>query len=197
MKPLFVVISAPSGAGKTTLCDLLLQTYPEFCYSVSCTTRYPRFGEEDGIDYHFLPNETFERFIKEEKFLEYALVHDNYYGTLKQPIYDVLNERQSMLLDIDVKGAAQVRKHIAGLPQSDPLRSGFVDIFISPPSMEELRRRLETRGTDAPEVIEKRLLNAQEEMSHSGEYMYQVVNDQLEIALRQLCDIINVKGQII
>ena len=80
MKPLFVVISAPSGAGKTTLCDLLLQTYPEFCYSVSCTTRYPRFGEEDGIDYHFLPNETFERFIKEEKFLEYALVHDNYYG---------------------------------------------------------------------------------------------------------------------
>ena len=116
---------------------------------------------------------------------------------MKQPIYDVLNERQSMLLDIDVKGAAQVRKHIAGLHQSDPLRSGFVDIFISPPSMEELRRRLETRGTDAPEVIEKRLLNAQEEMSHSGEYMYQVVNDQLEIALRQLCDIINVKGQII
>ena len=196
MKPLFIVNSAPSGAGKTTLCDLLLQTYPELCYSISCTTRQPRVNEEDGVDYHFLPEETFARFIKEERFLEYALVHDHYYGTLKAPILEVLNERQCMLLDIDVKGAQQVRQTVAALPPDNPMRDGFVDIFIQPPSLEVLRQRLENRGTDAPEVIEKRLANAQEEMTHADEYMYRVVNDDLEMAFRRLCDIINVKSGI-
>ncbi len=197
MKPLFIVISAPSGAGKTTLCDLLLQNYPEICYSVSCTTREPRLNEEDGVDYHFLPLETFKKMIDEGKFLEYARVHDNYYGTLKDPVYEVLREGQCMLLDIDVVGAEQVRKHVATLPDDDPMKTGFIDIFINPPSMDELLARLEHRGTDSPAIIEKRIRNAKKEMSRASEYMYQVTNDDLQTAFKRLCDIINVKAQLI
>ena len=197
MKPLFIVISAPSGAGKTTLCDMLLQTYPEISYSVSCTTRMPRVNEEDGVDYHFLPEESFRRMIKEGRFLEYAEVHGNYYGTLKEPVYDVLRHRQCMLLDIDVEGADQIRRHICDLPDDDPLKSGFIDIFISPPSLDELRARLEGRATDSAKVIEKRLENAADEMARGGEYRYQVVNDDLHTAFKRLCDIINVNAELI
>ena len=179
MIPLFIVISAPSGAGKTTLCDLLLQNYPEICYSVSCTTRKPRLNEEDGVDYHFLTVEAFKKLIAENQFLEYAQVHDNYYGTLKAPIYEVL------------------RDHVESLPPEDPMRRGFIDIFINPPDLEELRQRLENRATDSQEVIEKRIRNAEQEMARSGEYMYQVVNDDLDVAYRRICDIINVRAGLI
>ena len=197
MKPLFIVLSAPSGAGKTTLCDLLLQNYPEICYSVSCTTREPRLNEEDGVDYHFLSVETFKRMIEEGKFLEHALVHDHYYGTLKAPVYEVLHEGQCMLLDIDVAGAEQVRDYVAELPDGDPMKEGFIDIFIHPPSMEELLARLEHRGTDSPAVIEKRIRNAEKELARAGEYMYEVTNDDLDTAFKRLCDIINVKAELI
>jgi len=197
MIPLFIVISAPSGAGKTTLCDLLLQNYPEICYSISCTTRRPRLNEEDGVDYHFMTVPAFKKLIEENKFLEYAQVHDNFYGTLKAPIIDVLREGQCMLLDIDVAGAEQVRRYVASLPPSDPMRRGFIDIFINPPSLEELRSRLENRATDSQEVIDKRIANAQKEMACANEYMYQVVNDDLDTAYRQLCDIINVRSGMI
>lgn len=197
MRPLFIVVSAPSGAGKTTLCDLLLQNYPEICYSISCTTREPRANEEDGIDYHFVTVETFKKMIDEHQFLEYACVHDNYYGTLKEPIYQALRENQCVLLDIDVAGAEQVRHYVAALPEEDPMRVGFIDIFINPPSMEDLEQRLVGRGTDKPEVIRKRLNNARAEMARAGDYMYQVVNDDLDVAYRRLCDIINVRGQFI
>ncbi len=197
MKPLFIVLSAPSGAGKTTLCDLLLQSYPELCYSVSCTTRQPRFNEEDGIDYHFLPVETFNRMIEEDRFLEHAEVHGNQYGTLKDPVYDVLRHNQCMLLDIDVEGAAQIRRKIEMLSADDPLKLGFIDIFIAPPSREELKNRLEQRATDSPEVIERRLNNAFVEMERQYEYRYQVVNDDLKTTFRKLCDIINVKAELI
>jgi guanylate kinase len=197
MKPLFIVISAPSGAGKTTLCDLLLQNYPEICYSVSCTTRVPRINEEDGVDYHFLSVETFKKMIGEGKFLEYAQVHDNYYGTLKAPVYEVLNESQCLLLDIDVAGAEQVRNHVAALPDDDPMKTGFIDIFINPPSMDELLARLEHRGTDSPAVIEKRVRNAEKEMAHAHEYMYEITNDDLHTAFKRLCDIINIKAELI
>ena len=197
MTPLFIVISAPSGTGKTTLCDLLLQNYPEMCYSISCTTRSPRGDEEDGEDYHFLAPETFVKFIDENQFLEHAEVHGNHYGTLKEPIYQALRENQCVLLDIDVKGAEQVRDYVASLPPDDPMRIGFIDIFLSPPSMEALEDRLHTRGTDSPGVIEKRLNNARKEMDQAYLYMHQVVNDDLDTAFRRLCDIINVKAKFI
>ena len=194
-KPLFVVMSAPSGCGKSTLIDLLLQEYPDLVYSISCTTRAPREGEEDGLDYHFLTVERFRELLAEDAFLEHAEVHGNYYGTLRRPIEEVLGEGNSMILDIDVVGAAKVRHEVMHhLPPENPLRAGYVDIFINPPSMEELRARLEGRGTDAPEVIERRLANAEGEMARAGEYMFQVMNDDLQLAYRRLCDILDVKA---
>lgn len=191
-KPLFIVLSAPSGCGKSTLIDLLLQEYHDIVYSISCTTREPRGEEEDGIDYHFLSKERFEELLAENAFLEHAKVHDNYYGTLKAPIVEVLAEGNSMILDIDVQGAAKVRDYVRSLPNTDPLKIGYVDIFISPPSLEELRERLEHRGTDSQEVIERRLANAEGEIARAGEYMYRVTNDDLTICFKRLCDLIDV-----
>ncbi len=190
-KPLFIVISAPSGCGKSTLIDMILQEYCDIVYSISCTTREPRGDEEDGLDYHFKTKERFEELIKEGAFIEYAKVHDNYYGTLKAPIEEVLAEGNSMILDIDVQGAAKVREYVRNLPNNDPLKIGYVDIFILPPDMEELRRRLEGRGTDSQEVIERRLVNAEGEIARAGEYMFKVTNDDLAIAYKRLCDLID------
>ena len=194
-KPLFIVISAPSGCGKTTLIDMLLQEYSDIVYSISCTTRAPRGEEEDGVDYHFKTVERFEELIAEDAFIEHARVHGNYYGTLRAPIAEILAEGNSAILDIDVAGAAKVRHHVMHhLPPDDPLRVGFTDIFINPPSMEALRERLERRGTDSPEVIERRLANAEGEMARAPEYMYQVTNDDLSIAYKRLCDLIEVRA---
>ena len=190
-KPLFIVMSAPSGCGKSTLIDMLLQEYCDIVYSISCTTREPRGEEEDGIDYHFLERGRFEELVKENAFIEYALVHGNYYGTLRRPIEEVLAEGNSIVLDIDVQGAAKVRDYVRALPDTDPLKVGYVDIFINPPSMEELRARLEGRGTDSPETIERRLANAAGEMARAGEYMYRVVNDDLGMCYKRLCDLID------
>lgn len=190
-KPLFIVLSAPSGCGKSTLIDMLLQEYHDIVYSISCTTRAPRDGEEDGIDYHFLEKPRFEELLREDAFIEHASVHGNYYGTLKAPIVEVLAEGNSMILDIDVQGAHTVREYVRRLSNDDPLKIGYVDVFINPPSIEELRTRLEGRGTDAPEVIERRLANAEGEMARAGEYMFQVTNDDLGICFKRLCDLID------
>ena len=197
MKPLLILVSAPSGAGKSTLCDKLLQDYPELVYSVSCTTREPRGEEEDGVDYHFLTQARFDELVAEGAFLEHATVHGNSYGTLIQPIRDAFAHNLSILLDIDVAGAAQVRERLADLPEGDPLRDGFTDIFILPPSLEELRRRLVTRGEDSPETIEKRMRNASGEMDRAGEYRYRLVNDDLEIAYKELRAIVEYAGGVI
>lgn len=190
-KPLFIIMSAPSGCGKSTLTDMLLQEYCDIVYSISCTTRAPRGEEEDGLDYHFLTKERFEQLIGENAFIEYAKVHDNYYGTLISPINEVLAEGNSILLDIDVQGAAKVRDYVKELPNTDPMKIGYVDIFINPPSMEELRSRLEGRGTDSPAAIEKRLMNAEGEMARAGEYMFQVTNDDLGVCYKRICDLID------
>lgn len=193
-KPLFIVMSAPSGCGKSTLIDMLLQEYCDLQYSISCTTRDPRGEEEDGIDYHFMSADRFRELLAGNAFLEHAEVHGNYYGTLKSPIEEVLAEGNSMILDIDVVGAAKVRDYVSALAPDDPLRDGYVDIFINPPDMQTLRERLEGRGTDSPEVIERRLSNAEGEIARAGEYMFQVTNDDLAIAYKKLCDLIDVKS---
>ncbi len=190
-KPLFIVVSAPSGCGKSTLIDMLKEEYPHLVYSISCTTREPRGEEEDGIDYHFLDRKRFEELVAEGAFIEYAKVHDNYYGTLKSPIEEVLRDGDSMIMDIDVQGAAKVRDYVRRLPNNDPMKIGYVDIFILPPSKEELRRRLERRGTDSQEVIERRLVNAEGEIARAGEYMFKVTNDDLYEAYKRLCDLID------
>ena len=190
-KPLFIVMSAPSGCGKSTLIDMLLQEYSDIVYSISCTTRPPRGEEEDGLDYHFLTKKRFEELIRENAFIEHACVHGNYYGTLKWPIEEVLAEGHSIILDIDVQGAAKVRDYVRALPDDDPLKVGYVDIFVNPPSIEELRTRLEGRGTDSREAIERRLANAEGEMARAGEYMFRVENDDLGMCYKRLCDLID------
>ena len=190
-KPLFLVVSAPSGCGKSTLRDMLLQEYHDIVYSISCTTRAPRGEEEDGLDYHFLEKSRFEELVAENAFIEYAFVHGNYYGTLKRPIEEVLAEGNTMILDIDVQGAAKVREYVRKLPDTDPMKAGYVDIFILPPSIEELQRRLEKRGTDSRETIAKRVAAAEGEIARAGEYMFKVTNDDLGAAYKRLCDLID------
>lgn len=168
------VISAPSGAGKSTICSSLRQT-PDTVYSVSCTTRPPRPGETDGEDYHFTDTAEFERRIAAGDFLEYARVHDHYYGTMRQTIVDHLRDGTDVLVDIDVQGAATIRQ------SNDPfIRDSLVDIFIMPPSLDELRHRLQKRGTETTEQIEFRLQTASMEMKCWREYRYTIISGSME-----------------
>ena len=184
--PVLFLISAPSGAGKTTLCQRLLKECPTLKYSVSSTTRAPRTGEVDGVDYDFLSREDYDRHVAAGKFLECAEVHGNGYGTRLETVHRFFNEGYSVLLDVDVQGAEHIRRNLQQ-PGMDPLmRKSFVDLFLSPPSLESLRDRLEGRGQDSAEVIEQRLKNAATEIAEASRYQYQVVNDNLEKAYREL-----------
>ena len=184
--PLFLVLTAPSGAGKSTLVRMLREEFPATVYSVSCTTRAPRGEEKDGVAYHFLSDEEFLRRVAAGEFLEHALVHGHRYGTLKSAVEGPLAEGRWVVLDIDVAGAAQVRDIVRKMPEDAPLRRGFLDLFIDVPSIEELRRRLEKRGEDAPDVIETRLRNAEGERARKGEFAAVVVNDDLATAYAEL-----------
>jgi guanylate kinase len=189
-RPLLIVISAPSGAGKSTLCGMLLQEFPDIRYSISCTTRAPRGQEEHGRHYFFLTPEDFECRVRNGEFLEHAVVHGYRYGTLRSHVMEQIRSGQGVLLDIDVQGARQIRGQLKHLPRGDVLRESFVDIFIAPPSMNELRRRLEKRGEDSPEVVEQRLENAAMEMACRDEYTYRMVNNKLDEAYEELKGII-------
>lgn len=168
------VISAPSGAGKTTLCNALRQK-PDFVWSVSCTTRAPRAGEIDGEDYHFLSREDFDRRHEAGEFLEQAEVHGNRYGTLKGPVLENLRNGIDVLLDIDTHGAANIRA--CGDPM---ILQALADVFIVPPDLEELRRRLMRRGTETQEQVEIRMKNAALEMECWRDYRYTIISGSME-----------------
>lgn len=174
------VISAPSGAGKTSLCKEIIDFFPGLRHSISYTTRSPRPGETDGIDYHFVSREIFSTMTAEGAFAEWAEVHGNFYGTAISTLESCRAAGQDVLLDIDYQGAAQLKKS---------WEQG-VFIFILPPSFDELRRRLRGRNTDAPDVIERRIGNARGEIREAAWYDYQVINEEFPIALEQLKSII-------
>jgi guanylate kinase len=168
------VLSAPSGTGKTTLCESLRAT-PDFIYSVSCTTRAPRAGEVDGTDYHFLTQEEFLGKIERGEMLEYALVHGNYYGTMKATVKEALLHGTDVLLDIDVQGASTIRK-----TDDELLGGSLVDVFIMPPTLEELEKRLRKRGTETEEQIQQRLRTGREEMKLWPLYKYTILSGSME-----------------
>jgi len=173
------VVSAPSGAGKTTLCDALRQT-SDFVYSVSCTTRAPRAGEIEGEDYHFLSEADFLRRVEANEFLEHAKVHEHYYGTLQKPIRISLENGVDVLIDVDTQGAASIRNF------ADPfIRQTLCDVFIMPPNLEELRRRLTKRGTENEKQIDLRLINAAREMELWRDYRYTIISKSMEEDLQK------------
>ena len=173
------VVSAPSGAGKTTLCDALRQT-PDFVYSVSCTTREPRAGEIEGEDYHFISEKEFLARAGAEEFLEHARVHGKYYGTLRDPVVSNLRQGGDVLIDIDTQGAASIRQF------NDPfVRQALADVFIMPPDLEELRRRLTKRGTETEAQIELRLQTAAREMELWRDYRYTIISRSMEEDLQK------------
>lgn len=155
-------------------------------YSVSCTTRDPREGEVDGADYFFITEDEFDRRIQRGEFLEYATVHGHRYGTPKQMIEAGFKSGNDILMDLDVQGVQQIRARLQQCAPDDPLRRGFVDVFISAPSMEVLRKRLQGRGKDAAAVIERRLQMAEQEMAHWHEYQYLIINDRLDASYDSL-----------
>ncbi len=177
------IVSAPSGAGKTSLVKALLESTPDLVVSVSHTTRAMRPGERDGVDYHFVDVETFHGMVEAGAFLEHAQVFDNFYGTSQAAVEAELAAGRDVILEIDWQGARQVRR----------LMPDAVGVFIVPPSREALEQRLRGRGQDSDEIIARRMRDAQSEASHYGEYDYLVVNDDFDLALKQLWAVIEAR----
>jgi guanylate kinase len=179
------ILSAPSGAGKTTLCRALMGHFNDMLYSVSYTTREPRKDEKSGVDYHFISKEYFVAKIKEGKWAEWAEVHGNFYGTSAEFLNEALASERDVLLDIDVEGARQILKRY---PDS-------ITVFIMPPTSEILRMRIESRGADSREVIEKRMENAEREMAQRDLYRHVIVNDNLHEAVAEIVSIVERYGK--
>jgi guanylate kinase len=177
---LILILSAPSGAGKTSLCRELFKTFPDMRESVSYTTRAPRQGEVEGEAYYFVATEEFDRMVAEDAFAEWAEVHGNKYGTALRTLEEARKNGIDLVLDIDCQGARKLKEQF----------DGGVYVFIMPPSMEELRRRLEFRSSDAQEVIERRIARAADEIREARWYDYIIFNDVFDVACQELAAIV-------
>ena len=182
-KGAILILSGPSGCGKSTLLKEVYKDISDYYFSISTTTRAPRIGEVNGVDYFFVTKEEFERDITNDDFLEYAKVHDNYYGTSLKPINRALNESKLVIFDIDVQGHEIVRTK---------LNSIVTSVFITTPSLNILEQRLNTRNTDSAEIIEKRIKNAKGEVEFFQDYDYLIINNNLETAAKELVCIANI-----
>ena len=182
-KGAILILSGPSGCGKSTLLKEIYKNIDNYYFSISTTTRTPRAGEQDGVDYYFVSKEDFEKDIEEGNFLEWAKVHDNYYGTSLKPIIEALNDGKLVIFDIDVQGHKIVRKK---------LNSQVTSVFITTPSLSILKDRLYSRNSDSNEIIEKRLNNAKEEIDSFLDYDYLIINDDLHKATKEILAIANI-----
>jgi len=172
-----LVLSGPSGAGKTSLIENIAKDIGDFYFSISTTTRPMRKGEVDGVNYHFVDEEEFQRDIKDDNFLEYAVVHGNHYGTSLKPVREALEAGKLVLFDIDVQGNTAVNSRLGDITTS---------VFITPPTLSELKKRLENRSTDTQEVMQGRLKMAKREIQRISEYDYMIINDDFEKASETL-----------
>ena len=179
---MLLVVSSPSGAGKTTLCNRLRAEFESLDFSVSYTTRTPRPGETNGVEYHFVDQPTFQEMIARDEFAEYAMVHGHMYGTSAALVRDALENGRDLLFDIDYQGGRQLRQWMSSRPFGAEGPDDLVSVFILPPSIKALETRLQSRATDSEEVIARRLRVASEELKHYAEYDYLVMNDQLDRA---------------
>jgi guanylate kinase len=185
MKGKMLIVSAPSGSGKSTIVNWLMKEHPELrlYFSISCTSRAPRGEEKDGVEYFFLTPDAFKEKIANEEFLEYEEVYENrFYGTLKAQVERQREAGQNVVFDVDVKGGVNIKNHYG---------DEALSLFIQPPSVEELRRRLEHRGTDTPEAIEQRLAKAEYELTFAPQFDHVIVNDDLEKAKQETLRIVS------
>jgi guanylate kinase len=185
--PLLVLISAPSGGGKTTLCQQLLAARPQMTRAVTCTTRPPRQGERDGVDYYFLDAGSFLKRLQAGNFLEHATVYGNSYGILKAEVLGKLRQGKDVLLNVDVQGAATIREKA----QEDPeLKRALISVFLTPPSMNIVEERLRKRGTDSPTAVQRRLSVARQEIAQWRHFDYLLLSASIEEDLRRMLAIV-------